>query len=210
MTSSKKKSSFRGQITGGIFMRICVFTSAQLPVNPEVISQAMLLGRLLAEDNHTLIFGGVVTGLMGIIANTMRCVDVDTEIIGINHEKYVDFRFAGCSEHLVATTVYERMELYARNSDGYIVMDGGFGTVSEFMYVFMQKLCGDHDKPMVISCQDNLFNPEQLFNLELILPPAWGMYQEMLKYGSSIQTALNYLVQQHVKREFRTEGKERG
>ncbi len=49
-------------------MNICVYGAASNDINEKYITDGELLGRLIAEHGHTLIFGGGAGGLMGAAA----------------------------------------------------------------------------------------------------------------------------------------------
>ena len=48
---------------------VCVFCGSSVGTDPVFADAAMELGRLLAQNNSTLIYGGGKVGLMGIVAD---------------------------------------------------------------------------------------------------------------------------------------------
>lgn len=48
---------------------LCVYCGSSVGNNPLFAEHAHLLGNLLAEQKHTLVYGGASVGLMGIVAD---------------------------------------------------------------------------------------------------------------------------------------------
>ena len=46
-------------------MHIAVFCGSSMPHNKEIIEAAAALGRRIAQEGHTLVYGGSNLGLMG-------------------------------------------------------------------------------------------------------------------------------------------------
>ena len=48
-------------------MNTAVFCGASLPRNKEIVEVAAALGRRIAQEGHTLVYGGSNLGLMGVV-----------------------------------------------------------------------------------------------------------------------------------------------
>ena len=69
-------------------MKITVFCGANNGRNEAYKGNAKELGKWIADNNHTLVYGGGKVGLMGIIADTV--LENNSEVIGIMPQFLVD------------------------------------------------------------------------------------------------------------------------
>ncbi len=102
----------------------------------EIYSQkAAELGRLMAERNIALVYGGGKVGLMGVIADAV--MQHGGQVIGVitDHLQEREVGHDGITKMYITQTMSERKNLIAELSDGYIAMPGGFGTLDEVMEV---------------------------------------------------------------------------
>ena len=61
--------------------RICVFCASSPGVDPAITDATVELGRLLAERDLELVYGGGAVGLMGLIADTV--LDAGGRVTGV-------------------------------------------------------------------------------------------------------------------------------
>ena len=102
---------------------ICVFCGSSSGRRDTYISAAEALGRLLAEEGLTLVFGGGDVGLMGrlsraALAHGGRAVGVIPKAI---HEKVGT---SALSELHVVDDMHQRKSLMYRLADGFIALPG--------------------------------------------------------------------------------------
>src|SRR5689334_25388666 len=50
---------------------VCVFCGSRFGTDPGILEMAAKLGELLAREKMTLVYGGGVVGLMGVVANAV-------------------------------------------------------------------------------------------------------------------------------------------
>ena len=53
-------------------MKICIFCSANQQLDPDIFGMTEELGRWLAKEGHTLVYGGVNSGLMECVARAVK------------------------------------------------------------------------------------------------------------------------------------------
>jgi len=130
--------------------RIAVYCGSSAGANGIYREQAFLLGKLLAENNTEVVFGGGKVGLMGHLADgTMDAGGRVTGIIpGFLHVKEVAHN--GLSEMITVDTMHERKALIFEMSDGFIALPGGFGTLDELFEMLTWAQLGLHQKPVGI------------------------------------------------------------
>ncbi len=127
--------------------RICVFCGSSPGTRPEYLQTARQLGRLLADRQLGLVYGGGNVGMMGEIARLM--MEKKGEVIGVIPkflaEKEVAFKEV--TELHVVDSMHERKALMAELADGFIALPGGLGTIEEIFEVLTWAQLGIHEKP---------------------------------------------------------------
>ena len=98
-------------------MNICIFGASGRELEESYYAAAELLGSLIAQQGHTLVFGGGREGLMGAAARGAHKYGGD--IIGIV-PKFFDepgIIYEHCTELVFTETVRERKQLMEEPSD---------------------------------------------------------------------------------------------
>jgi uncharacterized protein (TIGR00730 family) len=123
-------------------MNICVFCGSSTGFNSVYADSARELGRLLAVQQHTLVYGGGNIGLMGIVADTV--LENKARVIGVIPDflmqKEVGHR--GLTELEIVPSMHERKKRMADLSDAFIAMPGGWGTLDETAEILTWKQLG--------------------------------------------------------------------
>ena len=138
---------------------LCVFCGARFGTDPATRETAVGLGRLLAAEGITLVYGGGGVGLMGLVANAT--LDAGGRAVGII-PNFLLQREAGhpaLTETVVVETMHERKLQMFERSDGFVVLPGGIGTLEEFFEVLSWRTLGLHSKPIVIIDQGGYWEP---------------------------------------------------
>lgn len=130
--------------------RICVFCGSSMGSRPEYKSAAENLGRVLADNDIGLVYGGANVGLMKVIADTMLANGA--EVIGVmpHHLVNREVAHAKLSEMIIVDTMAERKEQMVTLSDGFIALPGGFGTLDELSEILTYNQLRISDKPLGI------------------------------------------------------------
>lgn len=128
---------------------VCVFCGSSTGVSPAFKSDAVRLGRCLAEKGRTLVYGGGSIGLMGAMARSAMAAG--GQVIGIIpeniNERIEDIEL---TEKRVVPTMHDRKAAMYEISDAFIVMPGGLGTMDEFFEIYTWYQLGYHLKPIGI------------------------------------------------------------
>jgi len=114
---------------------ICVFCGSSSGSNLEYTKKAIELGKLFAEKNISLVYGGSNVGLMRVIADTM--MESGGKVIGVMPHTLIEREVAhkGITEFHVVKTMAQRKALMEELSDGFVAMPGGIGTLDELFEV---------------------------------------------------------------------------
>ncbi|NNM16662.1 MAG: TIGR00730 family Rossman fold protein, partial [Bacteroidia bacterium] len=138
---------------------VCVFCGSSDGNNPLYKTKAIELGKLFAENNLRLVYGGGGFGLMGAIANAV--LENGGEVIGVIPDRLVQRERAhnGLTELLIVNTMNERKEKMAELSDVFVTMPGGYGTLDELFEMLTWKQLGIQNKYNIIYNVNSFFNP---------------------------------------------------
>ena len=142
-------------------MNICIFGASGRELEESYYAAAELLGSLIAQRGHSLVFGGGREGLMGAAARGAHKYGGD--IIGIV-PKFFDepgIIYEHCTELIFTETVRERKQLMEERSEACVVLPGGIGTFEEFFEMLTLKQLGRSDRAIVVLNTNNYYGPMQ-------------------------------------------------
>ncbi len=135
-------------------MNVCVFCAAS--DLPEKYTQpAKKLAQLLADNGHTLVWGGSNVGLMRDMAAGVQ--GAGGKIVGVSMELLKNTARPGADEMIVAKDLGERKALMLEHSEAVVALVGGTGTLDELTEVFELKRHGLHHKPIIVLNTDDFY-----------------------------------------------------
>jgi len=129
---------------------IAVFCGSSEGNDEAIIKQAQLLGKTLAKEQITLVYGAAKIGVMGHVAeNTLK---ENGKVIGVIPEflKLKEVVHLGLDELITTNNMHERKLKIHELSDGFITLPGGFGTFEELFEITTWGQLGLHQKPIGI------------------------------------------------------------
>ena len=131
-------------------MNIAVYCGSASGNRPSFTEGAKALGSWIAQNGHTLVYGGSRTGLMGATADAVLAGG--GKVIGVMPREYdlPDVTFQGCTELIYTDTVAERKRIMQEQSDGFIILPGGLGTLDEFFDTLAQRQLDKLCKPIAL------------------------------------------------------------
>lgn len=138
---------------------VCVYCGSSPGRDPLYAEVAASVGRLLAERNITLVYGGGRVGLMGVVAET--ALEAGGRVIGVITEALVNKEVAHdrLTERYVVKSMHERKFVMADRADAFIMLPGGFGTLDEFFEAVTWAQLGIHEKLCGILNVTGFFQP---------------------------------------------------
>lgn len=141
-----------------IIKSICIFCGSSSGSNQEYTLKTIELGKLLAENNISLVYGGSNVGLMRVIADTM--MEAGGRVIGVMPHNLIEREVAhrGITEFHVVENMAERKAVMDELSDAFIAMPGGIGTLDELFEVMSWNQLELISKPVA------LFNVSGYYN----------------------------------------------
>jgi hypothetical protein len=111
---------------------------------------AARLGDVLADNDCTLYYGGGSIGLMNVIAD--RMLARGKKVVGVMPDFLLSHEIGhnGIQQMIPTKTMAERKEILMRESDAFIAMPGGFGTLDEFSEVVVADQLRLIEKPIAL------------------------------------------------------------
>lgn len=131
----------------GTVRSVCVFCGSASGIQPAYASAAADLGHQLATRRIRLVFGGGSVGIMGAVADA--ALAAGGQVIGVIPAALADQEIAhhGVTDLQVVRSMHERKQRMADQSDAFIVLPGGLGTLEEMFEVVTWTQLGFHRKP---------------------------------------------------------------
>lgn len=128
--------------------RICVFCGSSMGTRPAYAKAAVNLGKMLADSDIELVYGGGNVGLMGVVANA--CMAAGGKVTGIIPKALMELEVGhiNLTQLHVVNDMHERKAMMAQLSDAFIALPGGIGTMEEMFEVWTWGQLGFHKKPV--------------------------------------------------------------
>ncbi|KAL3586798.1 hypothetical protein D5086_013665 [Populus alba] len=137
-----------GNTRSSKFKRLCVFCGSNSG-NRQVFSDAAIeLGDELVKRKIELVYGGGSVGLMGLISQ--KVYDGGCHVLGVIPKALMPLEISGQTVGEVRTVVdmHERKAAMAKESDAFIALPGGYGTMEELLEMITWSQLGIHKKPV--------------------------------------------------------------
>lgn len=139
--------------------RVCVYCGSSPGTDQMYTETARVFGRLLAENNIGLVYGGASIGVMGALADAV--MEHGGSVTGIIPHGLFKKEVAheGISSLLVVDSMHERKALMAQMADALVTLPGGFGTLEELFEMVTWNQIGIHSKPIFLLNTLSFYTP---------------------------------------------------
>ena len=161
---------------------ICVYCASGPGTNPAFVQTAKDFGRVLAENDIRLVYGGGAVGLMGALANSV--LDFGGTVTGVIPEFLTnrEHMMLRAQERIVTRDMHERKRIMFERADAFVALPGGVGTLEELVEQITWAQLGRHKKPILIANTEHFWDPlctllEHMRQVEFIRP---GLSVEVL------------------------------
>lgn len=140
------------------FKSVSVFCGASNGYQPIYQTAAIAMGRLFAQHDLTLVYGGGKVGLMGTIADAV--LEAGGKVVGVipTFMQTAEVAHPNLTEMIVTESMHQRKMTMHERSDAVIIMAGGYGTMDEFFEMLTWGQLGLHTKPMGILNTNNYYS----------------------------------------------------
>ena len=175
-------------------MKICIFCSANQQIDPDFFSMTEELGKWAAENGHDIVFGGVDQGLMECVGKAAR--EHGGRTIGV--VPMIVEKSGRTSDHvdieIPCDNLSDRKQLMMDQSDVFVALPGGIGTLDEVFTIAASATIGYHKKRVILynmkGFWDSLIN---LLNNLQAKGMIRGDWQQYIKIANSLQELANLI-----------------
>ncbi|MDB5229550.1 MAG: family Rossman fold protein [Chitinophagaceae bacterium] len=132
------------------YKSIAVFCGSKAGNDPVFAAHASEVGKLMALQNITLVYGGGNKGLMAAVANSV--LDNKGKVIGVIPEVLVEWehQHEGLTELFVVKDMHTRKRKIYDLCDAAIILPGGFGTLDELFEMLTWNTLNIHNKKIFL------------------------------------------------------------
>ncbi len=177
-----------------MYPSVTVFCGSQCGDNPMYKQEAEALGRLLAQNNIKLIYGGGNSGLMGALANAM--LQHGGNVTGVMPQLLIEKE----KMHTSLTTLHQAEDMHSRKkllyslADVAIILPGGIGTLDEMFEIVTWNNLSIHNKKIILlntaRFYDNLLQHLQQMQNEGFLYNDWKAMVTVCEHSDNVLHAL--------------------
>lgn len=146
-------------------MNITVFCASSKPCDNTIANAAAELGRSIALNGHTLLYGGSNLGLMGTVSGS--ALNAGGRVVAVIPDFFSEeiINSQPVNEIIRVKSMAERKEYLIEKSDAFIALPGGIGTLDEVLEVMVYNQLGPlrnpghRDKPMILYNPGGFYDP---------------------------------------------------
>jgi uncharacterized protein (TIGR00730 family) len=176
---------------------VTVYCSSSNKLARPFVDAAAELGRALAENRWTLVYGGNDVGNMATLAHACRAAG--GKVVGVTPRLFSDKGAVDrkCDELLITDGMRDRKAVMEERGDAFIALPGGLGTFEEIFEIICGKQLGYHDKAIVLLNIERYYNPllamiEHGLQLNFIRPRAASLFFVASTVAEAIEYLRNY------------------
>lgn len=129
---------------------LAVFCGSKSGNNPLFSAETKALGKMMADREIALIYGGGNKGLMGDIANAV--MEGGGKVIGIIPQILLEWEqhHKGITDLRIVSDMHTRKKMMYELCDAAIVLPGGNGTLDELFEMITWNTLKIHDKKIIL------------------------------------------------------------
>jgi len=137
---------------------VCVYCGSSFGNDDAYRTAARDLGQVIAGAGLRLVYGGGGVGLMGETARAVH--DAGGKVLGImpNFLRSREILYDDV-ETRVVTSMHERKMMMFEESDAFVVLPGGVGTLEEVIELLSWRRLDLHKKPVIFLDINNFWQP---------------------------------------------------
>ena len=141
---------------------VCVYCGSSPGRGQRYVEAGQVLGRSIAKAGLRLIYGGGTKGIMGAVADgAIRGGGKVTGIIPrfLISKEATESALERLDQLIVTQNMHERKHRMFEESDAFVALPGGIGTVEEIVEIMTWAQLGHHRKPIVFANVDGFWDP---------------------------------------------------
>ena len=142
----------------GTYMKIAVFCSANNNIDPDFFAMTEELGKWMAENGHSLVFGGCNIGLMNCIGNAVKANGGRTIGVVPSLVEKGGKTFKNLDVEILCDNLSDRKDIMLLQSDVVVTLPGGIGSLDEIFTVAASHTIGYHHKMVILYNMKGFWN----------------------------------------------------
>lgn len=148
-------------------MNITVYLGAN-EGSPVLRKAAEELGRWIGESGNDLVYGGSKSGLMGVLAESVR--NAGGKVTGVEPRFFVEagLLYDGVNELFVTEDMFERKKKMIELGQAFIAFPGGTGTLEEITEVMSKVSLGHLSAPCILYDLDGYYEGMRILLKKMI------------------------------------------
>lgn len=133
-----------------MYQSVTVFCGSKFGNDPLYVEHAKDLGKMLAKNNITLIYGGGNNGLMGAVANAV--LENGGKVTGVIPEMLIsrEVQHENLTALHIVRDMHERKKLLFSLAEAAIILPGGNGTLDEMFEIMTWNQLTIHNKKIIL------------------------------------------------------------
>ncbi|SMH43794.1 TIGR00730 family Rossman fold protein [Mesorhizobium australicum] len=141
---------------------ICVYCGSSPGRGETYLEAGRALGRSIASHGLRLVYGGGTKGIMGAVASGTR--EAGGKVMGIiprflMNKEATESALERLDELVITDDMHQRKHRMFEESDAFVALPGGIGTVEEIVEIMTWAQLGRHRKPIVYGNIGGFWNP---------------------------------------------------
>ena len=141
---------------------VCVYCGSSPGRDAAYLEAGHLLGRSIALSGLRLVYGGGTKGIMGAVADgAIRAGGKVTGIIPrfLMNKEATETALDRLDQVVITENMHQRKQKMFEESDAFVALPGGIGTVEEIVEIMTWAQLGHHRKPMVFGNIKGFWDP---------------------------------------------------
>jgi uncharacterized protein (TIGR00730 family) len=141
---------------------ICVYCGSSPGRDPRYVEAARTLGKAMAEARIRLVYGGGGKGIMGAVAESISAAG--GTVVGIIPrflitKEATEAALSRLDKLVVTEDMHTRKHRMFEESDAFVALPGGIGTLEEIVEIMTWAQLGRHRKPIVLANTGGFWSP---------------------------------------------------
>ena len=137
---------------------VCVYCGSSDAADPQYLDLASRFGAALARRGIRLVYGGGRLGLMGRVPKAAH--ENGGQVLGVMPHFLARREITyEAVPHRMVDTMHERKRIMFDESDAFVVLPGGIGTLEEAVETLSWRRLDLHAKPVVFLAEDGFWDP---------------------------------------------------
>lgn len=141
----------------GDTMKVFIASGSNENIKEEYLKETKSVCQILCDLDYSLVFGACLNGMMGVCYNTFK--ENKKDILGVTIDAYHDdLKYFSSIKILETDTSFKRLEYIYNESDIFLFLPGGTGSLSELFSIMEELKTNKIQKKIVLYNYNGFYN----------------------------------------------------